>query len=77
MNATMNLELQKTTLAHEILGINDATLISRVWLLLKEYHPPLSLLKTKRRKIGLLDGRANIEFRDNFEMTTEELLSLS
>jgi len=32
--------------------------------------------KTRKRKIGILDGKAKIEFAENFEMTTEELLEL-
>jgi antitoxin (DNA-binding transcriptional repressor) of toxin-antitoxin stability system len=28
------------------------------------------------RKIGILDGKATIEFRDDFEMTAEELCNL-
>jgi len=30
----------------------------------------------KERKIGILDGKATIKFKDDFEMTTEELCSL-
>jgi antitoxin (DNA-binding transcriptional repressor) of toxin-antitoxin stability system len=29
-----------------------------------------------KRKIGILDGRANIKFKKNFKMTVEELLGL-
>ena len=32
--------------------------------------------KKAKRKIGILDGKAVIKFRDDFEMTTEELCSL-
>ncbi|GBU26338.1 hypothetical protein R83H12_03034 [Fibrobacteria bacterium R8-3-H12] len=32
--------------------------------------------KTRKRKIGILDGKAKIEFAKDFEMTTEELLEL-
>jgi prevent-host-death family protein len=28
------------------------------------------------RKIGILDGKTRIEFRDDFEMTSEELLAM-
>jgi antitoxin (DNA-binding transcriptional repressor) of toxin-antitoxin stability system len=28
------------------------------------------------RKIGILDGKTRIEFRDDFEMTAEELLAI-
>ena len=32
--------------------------------------------KKAERKIGILDGKVSIEFRDDFAMTTEELCSL-
>ena len=32
--------------------------------------------KKGRRKIGILDGKATIQFRDDFKMTTEELCNL-
>jgi antitoxin (DNA-binding transcriptional repressor) of toxin-antitoxin stability system len=32
--------------------------------------------KTSRRKIGILDGKIKIKFRDDFEMTTKELLEM-
>lgn len=31
----------------------------------------------KERKIGLLEGKVNIQFTDDFKMTEEELLDLS
>jgi len=33
--------------------------------------------KVKQRKIGILDGKVKIEFKNNFKMTTEELYDLS
>jgi antitoxin (DNA-binding transcriptional repressor) of toxin-antitoxin stability system len=30
----------------------------------------------KKRKIGILDGKIKIEFRHDFEMTSEELLEI-
>jgi antitoxin (DNA-binding transcriptional repressor) of toxin-antitoxin stability system len=30
----------------------------------------------KERKIGILDGKIKIEFRNDFEMTSEELLEI-
>ena len=30
----------------------------------------------EKRQLGILDGKAKIVFRDDFEMTTEELLGL-
>ena len=32
--------------------------------------------KKKERKIGILDGKTTIKFKDDFEMTAEELCSL-
>jgi antitoxin (DNA-binding transcriptional repressor) of toxin-antitoxin stability system len=32
--------------------------------------------KKNERKIGILDGKVKIEFKDDFEMTTEELLKI-
>jgi antitoxin (DNA-binding transcriptional repressor) of toxin-antitoxin stability system len=37
---------------------------------------PYSEEKMPRRKIGILDGKMKIKFRDDFEMTTEELLDM-
>jgi len=73
----MELEMQKASLAREILTTNDETMINRMWLLLKGYNQvAYPQKKFKKREIGFLNGKANIEFRDDFEMTTEELLSM-
>ena len=32
--------------------------------------------KPAKRKIGILDGKATIEFKDDFDMTTEELCNI-
>jgi antitoxin (DNA-binding transcriptional repressor) of toxin-antitoxin stability system len=32
--------------------------------------------KASKRKIGILDGKIKIKFRDDFEMTAEELLEM-
>ena len=37
---------------------------------------PFSKEKKTKRKIGILDGKVNITFKDNFEITPEELCSL-
>ena len=37
--------------------------------------PYIAQEKTKR-EIGILDGKTRIELRDDFEMTTEELLAM-
>jgi len=34
-------------------------------------------VEKKERKIGLLEGKVNIQFSDDFKMTEEELLGLS
>ena len=31
---------------------------------------------TGKRKIGILEGKARVHFKDDFEMTTEELLGI-
>ena len=73
----MELEAQKASLAREILITNNETMINRMWLLLKGYNPvAYPQKKSQKRQIGFLNGKAKIEFRDDFEMTTEELLSM-
>ena len=37
---------------------------------------PFQEEKKKDRKIGILNGKTTIKFKDNFEMTTEELCNL-
>jgi len=37
---------------------------------------PYNEEKVTKRKIGILDGKIKIKFRDDFEMTTEELLDM-
>jgi antitoxin (DNA-binding transcriptional repressor) of toxin-antitoxin stability system len=37
---------------------------------------PYKAEKVIKRKIGILDGKIKIKFRDDFEMTTEELLEI-
>jgi antitoxin (DNA-binding transcriptional repressor) of toxin-antitoxin stability system len=37
---------------------------------------PYTEEKTGRRKIGVLDGKIKIKFRDDFEMSAEELLGM-
>jgi antitoxin (DNA-binding transcriptional repressor) of toxin-antitoxin stability system len=37
---------------------------------------PYSDEKKRERKIGILDGKAKIEFSESFDMTAEELCSL-
>ena len=74
---TMELEVQKAGLAREILCMEDATVINNIWLLLKKRNPAVFQPRMpKKRQLGILDGKAKIVFKDNFEMTTEELLEL-
>ena len=74
---TIELEAQKANLARAILNIDDTTIINRIWALLNSSEPiVLQQKKAVKREIGLLDGKAKIEFRDDFVMTTEELLSI-
>jgi hypothetical protein len=73
----MELEVQKASLAREILTTSDETMINNMWQLLKKYTP--SVYQTEmpqKRKIGILDGKVNIVFHDDWSMTTEELLDL-
>jgi hypothetical protein len=58
----MKLEAQKAYLAREILTTTDECMINEK--------------DTSKRKIGILDGKSNIQFSDDFEMTTEDLLNL-
>lgn len=44
--------------------------------LVAEINPPRKQKKKKKRKIGILDGKMEIVFADNFKMTDEELLDL-
>jgi antitoxin (DNA-binding transcriptional repressor) of toxin-antitoxin stability system len=37
---------------------------------------PFNEKEKQERKIGILDGKVKIEFKDDFEMTTEELLGI-
>ncbi|MDR0845692.1 MAG: hypothetical protein LBN71_10775 [Tannerella sp.] len=76
MNST-ELELQKASLAREILTTSDEALINNMWLLLKKFTPAMNQPEIpKKRKIGILDGKANIVFHDDWSMTTEELLDI-
>jgi len=74
---TIALEAQKASLAREILCMEDETVINKMWLLLKQYNPAVYQQKIpEKRQLGILDGKAKIVFKDDFEMTTEELLGL-
>jgi hypothetical protein len=74
---TIELEVQKAGLAREILCMEDETVINNIWLLLKKHNPAVYQQQMRdKRPLGILDGKAKIVFKDNFEMTTEELLGL-
>ena len=76
--STMELEAQKASLARKILHIDDENMLHNIWLLLNDYNPVVSQQEMThlKRQIGILDGKAKIVFKENFEMTTEELLGL-
>jgi len=75
--STIELEAQKAFLAREILCINDENMLHNIRLLLKNYNPVVSQQKAlEKRQLGILNGKARILFKDDFEMTTEELLGL-
>jgi antitoxin (DNA-binding transcriptional repressor) of toxin-antitoxin stability system len=54
----------------------------RVGILYGKTKKPIAMIvpynegKKIERKIGILDGKIKIEFKDNFEMTSEELLGI-
>lgn len=44
--------------------------------LVAEINPPKKQKKKGKRKIGILDGKMNVVFADNFKMTEEEFINL-
>jgi uncharacterized protein YllA (UPF0747 family) len=73
----MELEVQKASLARQILSMEDENMLNNIVLLLKDWNPVVSQHKMlEKRKLGILNGKAKIVFKDDFEMTTEELLGL-
>ena len=64
--STIELEVQKASLAREILCIDDDAVINNLWLVLKGQ-------KTQKREIGFLEGKAKVTFHDDWNMTPEEL----
>ena len=74
---TLELEVQKAGLAREILCTEDETMINHIWLLLKKCNSSVFQQNMpEKRQLGILDGKAKIVFKEDFEMTTEELLDL-
>lgn len=44
--------------------------------LVAEINPPKKQNPKKKRKLGLLDGKMNVVFADDFKMTEEEFINL-
>ena len=75
--STLELEVQKAGLARQILNMEDENMLNNIVLLLKDCHTVVAQQKMpEKRKLGILNGKARIVFKDDFEMTTEELLGL-
>jgi antitoxin (DNA-binding transcriptional repressor) of toxin-antitoxin stability system len=55
---------------------------NRIGILYGRTKKPVAMIvpyaeeKISRRKIGILDGKIKIKFRDDFEITTEDLLEM-
>ena len=76
MNA-MELEAQKAWLAREVLNVDSEKMINNLWVVLKGYTPIIEQpQKGEKRELGFLNGKAKIEFADDWEMTPEELLAM-
>jgi hypothetical protein len=73
---TLELEARKAGLAREILAITDEKTINDLRSFLKNHASRVKKNVREKRKIGILDGKTEIKFSDDFEMTTEELLDL-
>ena len=62
--------------------LEEITQGEKVGILYGETKMPVAMIvpyieeKKAERKIGILEGKINIEFSDDFEMTVEELLDL-
>jgi len=67
---TIEFEAQKACLAREVLNIEEQTMINKIWLVLQGSNKQE---KPKKRKIGILNGKAKVTFHDDWEMTPEEL----
>ena len=72
---TIELEAEKASLARQILCIDDVNMIHNIRLFIKDYKQDAYRQEaSERREIGILNGKAKIVFKDDFEMTTEELV---
>jgi hypothetical protein len=68
------LELQKASLAREILTTTNEDLIKNIWLVIKDFNQVISKKKrAEKRDIGFLKGKAEVIFHDDWSMTAEEL----
>ena len=67
--STVELEVQKASLAREILSINDVSIINNVWLVLRGHQQ----VNAQKREIGFLEGKSKVTFHDDWSMTPEEL----
>jgi len=62
--------------------MNDVIHGEEIGILYDNVKKPVAMLvpyvenKQLERKIGILDGKINITFCDNFEITTEELIEM-
>ena len=72
--STIELELQKASLAREILTTSNANLINNLLLIVKEYNYVVPIKEKKqKREIGFLKGKADVIFHNDWSMTPEEL----
>ena len=68
---TMELEVQKASLAREILGETDETIIKQLWILLSSHKSV-----QKNRRIGIMEGKAFFKEEGNGKITMAEFLGL-
>ena len=61
------MEAEKASLARQILCMDDVNMIHNIRLFIKDYKPETCRPETsERRKIGILNGKAKIVFKDDF-----------
>ena len=74
---TLDFETLRGRVAHAIWGVDNKATLQSVWFVLQQTPPVMNWTKPpEKRPLGILDGKAKIVFKDDFEMTTEELLGL-
>ena len=74
MDNTIELEVQKASLAREILTSTNQDLINKIGLLVRDFNQVIPKRRKKnKRKIGILEGKAKVTFHDDWSMTPEEL----